>query len=505
MDALSAVWDRLIEHQRETALLGSIQSLLGWDERTGMPPQAADYRAEQLSYLAGQVHARRTAPEVGEWLDQIAAMLPNEDPHSDRGATVRWLKHDFEKQRKLPQRLVEELSRAEVLGQQAWVEARQANNFLQFRPFLETNLQLRREQAATIGYTSNPYDVMLDDYEQGETTENVRRVLGELRQALVPLINRLASAKNPPDDSLLTGEFSIAKQKQIGKRAAEAIGFDFSRGRLDETAHPFCTEAGPHDHRILTRYNPQHFAQAFYGILHEAGHGIYDQGLRPEYYGLPPGSFVSLGIHESQSRLWENLVGRSRSFWEYLYPETQQLFGEQLGQVSLDRFYQAVNVVRPSLIRVEADEVTYNLHIIVRFELEEALLRGELSVGDLPEAWNAKYSEYLGITPPDNAQGVLQDVHWSAGLFGYFPTYSLGNLYAGHWFEAAERELGDLNAQFRKGDFTPLRRWLNEKIHQPGRCWSPSELLQRITGEPLSPKPLITYLENKLEPIYGLR
>lgn len=501
---MESIWTQLVEHERETALLGSIQSLLAWDERTGMPPRAAEYRADQISFLAGTIHARRTSPEIGQWLAQLSESEWAQDPHSDRGATIRELKRDYDKHRKIPQRLVEELSQAEVLGQQAWVEARKNADFAQFKPYLETNLKLRREQAEAVGYAKCPYDALLDDYEPGETSENVRRVLGELRAALVPLIAALRDAKNPPSDDCLRGYFPIERQIKIGKRAAKVIGFDFSRGRLDETAHPFCTEAGPHDHRILTRYDVNFFSQAFYGTLHEAGHGIYDQGLRPEQYGLPPGNYASLAIHESQSRLWENLVGRSLSFWKFMYEETQQLFPDSLSSVSLKEFYGAVNVVRPSLIRVEADEATYNLHIALRFELEEALVNGTLAVADLPDAWNEKYSEYLGITPSDAAEGVLQDVHWSAALLGYFPTYSLGNLYAAHWFEAAERDLGDLHAQFAEGDFTSLRRWLNENIHQHGRCYSPAQLLERNCGVPLSHEPLLSYLKGKLEPLYGL-
>ncbi|MCA9106886.1 MAG: carboxypeptidase M32 [Planctomycetales bacterium] len=504
MDATESTWNRLIEHETETALLGSIQSLLAWDERTGMPPKAADHRAEQISFLAGKIHARRTSPEIGEWLDELATSSMVADPHSDRGATIVQLKRDYDKHRKIPQRLVEELSRAEVLGQQAWVEARKASDYERFQPYLETNLRLRREQAEAVGYGKSPYDALIDDYEPGETADNLRRVLGGLRSALVPLISELGEAPAPPSDACLQGYFPVDRQQKIGKRAAKLIGFDFSRGRLDETAHPFCTEAGPHDHRILTRYNVNFFSQAFYGTLHEAGHGIYDQGLRPDQYGLPPGTFASLGIHESQSRLWENMVGRSRAFWEFLFDETRQLFPDSLSSVSLDHFHAAVNVVRPSLIRVEADEATYNLHIILRFELEEALVTGALAVADLPDAWNAKYEEYLGVTPPDHGDGVLQDVHWSAALFGYFPTYALGNLYAAHFFQSAEQELGDLSEQFRRGEFAPLRKWLTENIHRHGRCYSPAQLLERISGETLSHEPLLNYLQGKLRPLYGL-
>ena len=285
--------------------------------------------------------------------------------------------------------------------------------------------------------------------------------------------------------------------------AAAAIGFDFDRGRLDVTHHPFCTEMGPDDTRITTRYDENFFPMAFFGILHEAGHGIYDQGLRGECYGTGPGEYLSLGFHESQSRMWENQVGRSRPFWNHMYSKAQQSF-ESLADVALDDFYFAINNVEPSLIRVEADEVTYNLHIIIRFELEQAFMSGDVSVDDLPGAWSEKYQHYLGISPPNDADGVMQDIHWSAGLIGYFPTYSLGNLYAAQLFDKADEELGGLHEQFARGEFQPLKDWLVEKIHKPGRCYSASQLIERVTGNPLSHHHLVNYLYGKLGPLYGV-
>jgi carboxypeptidase Taq len=505
MDEATRVWNSFVAYQQETAMMESIQSLLTWDERTGMPVQAAEYRAEQVAYLAGKIHERRTASCLGEWL-QILTQSPAvlDDPHGDQGASIRETLRQYNKQSKLPQKLVEALTRAEVLGQQAWVKARQENDFSAFQPFLENNLALRREQADAIGFESSPYDVLLDDYEPGETAANLGQVLKGLREALVPLIAELAESVHPPDEKFLRQQYPIDRQEKFGFQAAQKLGFDFARGRLDVTDHPFCTEMGPHDHRILTRYNINDFSQAFYGILHEAGHGIYDQGLRPDQYGLPSGAPVSLGIHESQSRLWENMVGRSYAFWEHFHPIAQEFFSEQLGQVTLEQMYGAVNSVRPSLIRVEADEATYNLHIAIRFELEKALVEGDLLPADLPAAWNQRYQDYLGIEPCDDAQGVLQDVHWSAALFGYFPTYSLGNLYAAHWMNCAQKEIGELDGQFRQGDFAPLREWLSENIYRHGQCYSARELLERIDGGPLSHEPLLDYLSKKLRPIYGL-
>lgn len=423
-------YELLCQHTRETAILESVQGLLEWDERTLMPPDAGEYRAEQITYLSRLIHERRTDPRIGDWLDVLTSSDLASDRHSESGTTIRQLKRDYDKRRRLPVRLVEELTAACVLGQQGWVKARAANDFAMFAPLLERIVALKREQAEALGYVDHPYDALLDEYEPAARTADVARVLEGLREELAPFVASIMGSGRRPRVEVLKRRFPSAAQEAFGKSAAATIGFEFQRGRLDVTHHPFCSGVGPKDCRITTRYDEQFFPQAFFGILHEAGHGIYDQGLRVEQYGLPPGTYVSLGIHESQSRLWENLVGRSRPFWECFYPRAQAAFPDALSDVSLDDFHFAINDVRPSLIRVEADEATYNLHIIVRFELEQSLLKGDLQVAELPIAWREKYRKLLGIEPPDAASGVLQDIHWSAGLIGYFPTYSLGNLYA---------------------------------------------------------------------------
>jgi carboxypeptidase Taq len=329
-------------------------------------------------------------------------------------------------------------------------------------------------------------------------------VLGELRDDLVALVDAIRGSSRRPDVSILERQFPLADQERFGREAARRIGFDFDRGRLDQTAHPFCSNLGPDDCRITTRFRDDSFGGACFSILHEAGHGIYEQGLRTDQFGLPLGTYTSLGIHESQSRMWENLVGRSRAYWEHLYPEAQRRFPAALAEVSLDDFYFAINDVRPSLIRVEADEATYNLHILIRFELEQALLSGDLSVADLPGVWSQKYRQYLGIEPANDADGVLQDIHWAGGAVGYFPTYSLGNLYASQFFAQADTDLGGLQPQFAQGEFGPLREWLREKIHREGQRYSASELVQLVTGQPLSHEPLIEHLRKKLGPLYDL-
>jgi carboxypeptidase Taq len=504
VESKQAVYDRLVRHAREASLLTSVESLLSWDERTKMPDAGGEYRAEQMTLLAGLVHERRTDPRIGDWLSELHDSPLAADPHSVSGATIRELKRQYEKRVKLPQALVEELTRTSVLGQQAWVPARANNDFKSFRPLLEKTFQLKREQAQALGYPDRPYDALLDDFEPGALTVEVARVLADLRERLVPLVAAIADSNRQPDIDLLARHYPLDAQERFARAAAAQVGFEFERGRLDVTAHPFCTGLGPHDCRITTRYDERHFPGAFFGTLHEAGHGIYDQGLVPDQFGLPPGDAISLGIHESQSRMWENLVGRSRAFWDYFYPQAQATFPEALGDVPLGDFYFAVNDVRPSLIRVEADEATYNLHILIRFELEQALLDDQLRVAELPGAWNEKHRHYLGITPPNDSEGVLQDIHWSAGLVGYFPTYSLGNLYGAQFFAKADRDLGGLHRQFARGEFKPLREWLREQIHQYGSRYTAPQLIERVTGQPLSHEFLMDHLHGKFGGLYGL-
>ena len=498
------LYDRVCQHVRQTALLTSIGSVLEWDERTMLPIAASDYRAEQTTLISGMVHQRWTDPSFVAELSELAGGSLMDDPASDAAVTIRRLKRQVDKKVKLPRTLVEELTRTATLGQHAWDEARKQNDFARFEPLLEKTFQLKRQQAEALGYPQTAYDALLDDYEPEELTANVSKVLASLRDQLVPLVTAVRESGRRPDVSILKGQFPVAVQEAFAREAAAAIGFDFHRARLDVTTHPFCTTLGPNDCRITTRYVERFFNGAFFGVMHEAGHGLYEQGLRPDQYGLPLGEAVSLGIHESQSRLWENLVGRSRSFWTHFFDEAKQRFPAALGRVSLDDFCFAINDVRPSLVRIEADEATYNLHILVRFELEQALLDGDLPVADLPAAWNQKYEKYLGIGPSNDVEGVLQDVHWSAGLVGYFPTYTLGNLYAAQFFAEADAQLGGLAEQFARGEFQPLRDWLRDQIHQHGQRFTAAELVRRVTGRPLSSEPLLAGLRAKFGPLYAL-
>ena len=504
MSQVESLFKELCQHVRETSYLESTSALLEWDQQTKLPPKAGGYRSEQITFIAGQIHKRKTDPRLGELIGELSESSLAQDKRSDTGATIRELKRDYEKRVKLPVSLVESLAHSASAGQSLWVQARKENDFKKFAPQLKKIFELKKQQADALGWKDCRYDALLDEYEPGGKTKEVAQVLDALRVDLVPLVAEIADSDYKPPTEVLHRHYPIEAQKNFGREASSKIGFQYDRGRLDITHHPFCTETGPNDCRITTRYDENFFNSAFFGTLHEAGHGIYEQGLRVDQYGLPPGKYCSLGIHESQSRLWENLVGRSSSFWQYFFPIAQTHFPTALGDVEMKDFYHAINDVRPSLIRVEADEATYNLHIIIRFQLEQAVIDGDLDTDDLPAAWNQKYEEYLGLTPPSDADGVLQDVHWSAGLVGYFPTYSLGNLYASQLFQAAADEIGDLGQLFAKGEFSPLKTWLNEHVHHQGKRLSSPELGVEVTGSRLSHKLLIEQLRERLSPIYGL-
>jgi carboxypeptidase Taq len=494
----------LKEHIREAYLLASIGAVIGWDERTYMPRQGSEHRANQLAYVSGKVHSIITDPRVGEWLGEIEGSDLVKDPLSADAVTVREVRRTFDKKTKVPQKLVEEITHAETIGQGVWVEARKANDFNKFLPHLEKMIDLKTQYAKAIGYKDAVYDALLDDYEPGMLTADVTRVFAAFREELVDLVKKITNSSKKPDVSILTRDYPVDRQHIFGQAAAAAIGFDMSAGRLDVTAHPFCTGTGPGDCRITTRYNPNHLGQAFFGILHEAGHGMYEQGLPTEAWGTPMGDSVSLGIHESQSRMWENMVGRSLAFWEGFFPRAQQTFPEALMGVTLDDFYFAINDVRPSLIRVEADEVTYNLHIMLRFEIEQEIFAGSIKAADVAKVWNERFTKYFGITPPNDSEGCLQDIHWSAGLFGYFPTYALGNLYSAQFFAKAKQEIGNLDQMFAVGKFDALLSWLRKNIHSQGQRYHADKLVEVVTGKPLTHEPFMAYLKEKFSPLYGI-
>lgn len=503
-DKATQLYKELTERIKEVTIIGSCQSLLGWDERVYIPRNGSAHRANQLSYLAGLAHQKFTDSRIGELLSELEQTDLVKDEYSDEAVNIRELRYDYDKEIKLPQKLVEELTHTTTMSQGAWAKARGENDFAAFLPYLEKVINLCRQKAECFGYKNEAYDALLNEYEPGSSVEFVSNVFSGFRDELVELVAAIGNSKKEPDMSLIENNYPVELQEVFGRSAAAAIGYDFAGGRLDVTAHPFMTGIGPGDARITTRYNPNHFGQALFGILHEAGHGMYGQGLPDEHYGMPRGEDVSLGIHESQSRMWENQVGRGKSFWKHFFPRAQQMFPEVLGDVKFDDFFFAVNDVRPSLIRVEADEVTYNLHIMLRFEMEHALISDKIQAKDAPEAWNEKFQEYFGLTPPDDADGCMQDVHWSAGYFGYFPTYTLGNLYSAQFFAKAKEDLPGLEDKFAVGDYGDLKKWLNEKIHTHGRKYRAEKLVEIVTGDKLSHEPLMKYLKNKFGELYEL-
>jgi carboxypeptidase Taq len=494
----------LIRRSKELHLLGSCASLLAWDERTYMPHNGSAHRAEQMALLARLTHEMLTAPEIGQLLADVESSSLLRDADSGPAVNVREIRRTYDRAVKLPKELVEEIARVTTRAQQIWQEARQASDFASFEPWLEKIIHLKRQEAQAVGYREAAYDALLDEYEPGATAAKITATFAALRDDLVPLVGTITASGRKPRREILTRDYPADLQRVLGTAAAAAIGFDFDAGRLDVTTHPFCSGIGPGDCRITTRYNSRHFNEAFFGILHEAGHGLYEQGLDPEHFGTPMGAATSLGIHESQSRLWENLVGRGRPFWEHWFPRARQVFLGTLRDVTLDDWVFAINDVQPSFIRVEADEATYNMHIILRFELEQALLSGDLKPADVPGAWNEKFRTSFQRTPPSDAQGCLQDVHWSMGGLGYFPTYTLGNMYAAQLMEAARRDLGDLDDDFRHAKYQRLKGWLNEKVHRPGQRYRAADLCRRVTGQPLSHKPLLAYLRGKYAPLYGV-
>ena len=495
-------YDSLQRRSREIANYKSTASLLSWDQETYLPPKAGAFRAEQLGQMAGLTHALGTAPEVGDWIQSCEDHLPpcaDEEETAHRAANVREWRHDYDRETKLPARLVEDLARTTSLAMEAWVRARRESNFTTFAPWLQKILDLVREQADCWGYQACAYDALLEGYEPGARAAELTPLFAHLQQQLTPLLPRLQKITGVVDPAKLEGNYPVAAQQGLNRKVAEAIGFDFEAGRIDTTVHPFCTEMGPKDCRMTTRYNEKDFTGSLFGVMHESGHGLYTQGLDAAYFGTPMGTYVSLGIHESQSRLWENQVGRSRDFWRHWYPRVQEIFPD-LAALAPEDFWLLVNRVKPSHIRVEADEATYNLHLILRFEIEQRLVSGELAVADLPAAWNAHFEEIFQIPVPDDARGCLQDIHWSMGAIGYFPTYTLGTLNSAQLFSAALKQVPGLAADLKDAKYDRLLAWMREKIHRPGRRYSPSELIERATGE----KPSATYFIDYLKAKYGL-
>jgi carboxypeptidase Taq len=494
--------EQLREWMAEVTDLGNATHVLEWDQQTMMPALGAGGRAEALATLHRVGHEKFVSADTGRLLEAAEEALNGASPDSDDASLVRVTRRRWEKARRVPTQLAADQARAASLGQDAWVKARAESDFAAFAPYLEHNLELARRYVECFDEFDCAYDALLDDYEPGMRTAEVSRLFSELKSELVPLIATLAELSDRVDASWLNDPAAVDKQRALVTEVVRKMGFDPSAWRSDTAVHPFATSFGSHDVRITTRWDDTFFPMALFGAMHECGHGLYEAGIADSLQRTPLGHAESLGMHESQSRMWENMVGRGRPFSEVLAPLIVERFGGSFAEVKPQTLYRAVNRVQPSFIRVEADEATYGLHIVLRFELEQELIEGRLKVSDLPEAWNARFKAYLGLDVPDDAQGVLQDVHWSMGAIGYFPTYALGNLIAGQLWERAHVDVPGLDDQIRAGELQGLREWLREHVHRHGAKFSMPKLLERVVGGPIAVGPFVAYLKRKLGEVY---
>jgi carboxypeptidase Taq len=488
---MSTAVDQLKARLTDLRSLGSVSGLLNWDQRVMMPPGGAVHRGEHMALLARLSHQHLTDPELGRLLDEVEGSV---EPDSDDAALVRLARRDRAKALRVPVELRSEMARASAASNGVWREAKATSDFALFLPALERNVELRLRYVECFDVGDEPYDVLLDDYEPELGTAEVRAIFDEIKAGVAPLV--ASGREQEVDTTFLTGRFPIDAQMALDDEVIELFGHRPGTCRLDETEHPFESAAGVDDIRVTTHYYEDSLKSLF-STMHEYGHGLYEHQIPRRFAHLPIGTGCSGAVHESQSRMWENLVGRSRPFWNLLYPRLQEVFPEPFARVDLDRFYAAINKVQPSLIRIRADEVTYGLHIILRFELEQDIVNGRLALHELPEAWAAKMHELLGIEVPDDANGVLQDTHWSSGSFGYFPSYLLGNVMSVQIWERAVAGIGDLDGQMERGEFAPLREWLAENVHVHGKKFTPQETLRRITGSTLDAKPYLAYLTRK--------
>lgn len=478
-------------------------ALLGWDQQTYMPSGGAEDRGDTLSTLSDLAHQKITSPEMGQLLEDLRPLQASLDPDSDEARLIKVTRREYEKRVKVSSDWVKEFAKVTTMSHSAWEEAKQISDFSIFQPHLEKIVGLRRDYSNFFAPYDHIYDPQLDDFEPGMKTAEVQAIFSQVRPAQVSLIKRI-TAQTAVDDSFMRAKYDEKDQWKFGVEVITRFGYDWKHGRQDKSVHPFTQSLGIGDVRITTRVEPNQMATALFGTMHEAGHAMYELGIDRSLRRTPMASGASMALHESQSRLWENLVGRSLAFWKFFYPRFKEVFPGQVEKVSLPTFYRGINKVQPSFIRVEADEATYNLHIMLRLELEIALLEGSLAVKDLPQAWNQRMREYLGVLPPNDALGVLQDVHWSEGYFGYFPTYALGNLVSVQLWEVIQKDIPDLETQISQGNFNGLLSWLRQNVHRFGAKYEPQELVQKITGSTINPQPYLKYLQAKYGEIYHL-
>ena len=495
----------LREKLQEIYHLGSALQVLHWDMEVFMPPNGASNRAMTIANLSGILHEKFISEDFAALLKKAKAKLDAGKLDDEESAIVRELWREYERQKKLPVAFVKEMAEICSSGHNVWIKAREKSDFEIFLPYLKKIVALKRREAELVGFKKSPYDALLDTYEPYATSEDISMIFEDLKKFLVPFLKKIKNSKIKIKPDILKGNFPVAQQKKFNEEVAKKLGFDFEAGRLDTSVHPFSSGFHPSDVRITTRYRKNDLFDSFFGVIHETGHALYEQGLSAKHFGTPLGESISHGIHESQSRMWENNVARSKNFWKYFFPKLQKQFPKSFAKISFNDFYRAINFVEPSLIRVEADEVTYNLHIIMRFEIEKELIEGSIEVEDLPKIWNAKMKEYLGVKVPDDAQGVLQDTHWSGGGIGYFPSYTLGNLYAAQFYNIVKKDILGLEKEIASGEFGHLREWLRKKIHIHGKMYSADGLVREVTGEPLTSQYFIDYLKEKYREIYKIK
>ncbi len=496
-------YQKLTSRLEELTSLNGIAGILHWDQEVIMPSGGVEFRAKQMSTLAGILHEKSTDPEIGDWLQDLETGTPD-DLDSYQAANIREAKRDYEREVKVPKKLAQEMAELSATSRQIWVKARQENRFGDFVPSLKRWIELRKEWAGHVDPDNTVYDANIDVYERGGSTAKFEEIFEKVKRELIPLVKEIQENGRKPDDSFLEGDFPTEKQKELGQQISEDIGFAFDKGRMDVSVHPFCGGSHPTDVRITTRYRSDNFVESLYAVIHETGHGLYEQGRMERDRELPVSEHLSMGIHESQSLFWERMIAQSESFCHCYLPKFKEAFPEKLKDVSVKKFYEAINLSEPSMIRVEADEVTYPLHIILRFEIEKGLFDGSMQPDDLPEIWNDKMKTYLGIQPKTDTEGVLQDIHWSMGSFGYFPSYTLGAMYACQFFNTLKKQDSDIENKIKSGKFKDIKKWLNENIHEKGRLYSTDDLVIQVTGEPLNPNLFIKYLKDKYTNIYQL-
>jgi carboxypeptidase Taq len=498
----SEAYQWLLDYSKTTSIYESMKALLHWDQRTCLPRGGHSHRSQQIAAITALLHRRKTDPRLGAMLKEVEASEILREGLSDEAVNMREWRRYYDRATKVPESLAVELAKAASEGELAWQSMRRENDWKGFLPFLKSIISLKRQEAASLSSEGEEiYDSLIENFEPGECAKDIEVLFDRLEGATFELLEKIEAAPRKPDPALLQGDSPSPVQEAFIRQVISRLGYDLDAGRIDSSAHPFTSKIGPGDVRITTRFDPNSFVMALFSSIHEAGHALYEQGLPTDHWGTPRGRSISMAIHESQSRMWENMVAMSPGFWSYFYPEARKHF-PWLNAIDSERFLFAMNEVSPSLIRTEADEVTYNLHIIMRFKLERMIIGGELEPDDLPEAWNSFMERYLHVLPPDYSDGVMQDVHWSSGAIGYFPSYALGNIYAAQFFAKAEENLGNLQEMFGAGEFAPLLEWFRRNVHSHGSRYLPRELVKAATGEELNADYLIGYLKHKYERLY---